>query len=63
MHANNIILLEEAEKNLLNATFFSSVPPITNATEELCLFLRLAVCLSEASAVIGFTLVSCIPNC
>ena len=38
---------------------FFSVPPLTNVTEELFLFLRL----SEASFVLGFILVSCIPNC
>ena len=40
-----ILLLEEAKKNLLKVSFFLSIPPLANATEESCLFLRLAVCL------------------
>ena len=40
-----IDLLEEAKKKFAEGKFFLSVPPLTNATEKLCPFLRLAVCL------------------
>ena len=38
--------------------FMISVLPLANAKEEICLLVRLF----EASVVIGFKLVSCIPN-
>ena len=49
--------MEEANKKLAQGKFFLSLRPLTNATEELCLSVRLSVCLYEASVVIGFILV------
>ena len=42
-------LLQEARKKLTEDKFFVSVAPLTNPAEELCLFLRLAVCLKPLS--------------
>ena len=47
-----------SKKKLAEGKFFFNVLPLANATKELCLSVHLFVCLSEASVVIGFILVS-----
>ena len=42
------------EKKLAEGKFLLSVPILTNATEEICLFLRLAVCLKPQLLLVSY---------